>query len=83
MTRKQAKLTNSIANCLIRKHHMCLDCAISNAVAFVLGQDHKPMRGALCSEACGDALVEFLEQTLGCEGEPVGPDEWHPWQAQH
>ena len=86
MARKQARLTNNVAHMLTDKHGMCLDCAIRNAVAFVWGLDrpeHSPTYGAFCSEACGDALREFLEQTLGCKPEPVGPDEWHPGLAQH
>ena len=80
MSRKQARLTNNVAHILTRKHGMCLDCAIKMAVAFVWGQDradNNPVHaGPLCSSACGGALVEFFEETLGCQGEEVtDPDE--------
>ena len=80
MNRKQVKLTNGVANCLVRKHGMCLDCAIKFSVGFVWGQDrpeHNPMQiGPLCSAACSDSLVEFFEETLGSKGEEVtDPDE--------
>jgi hypothetical protein len=77
MNRKQVRLTNGVANCLVRKHHMCLDCAIKFAVAYAWGTSGKPTRtGPLCSEACSGALVEFFEETLGSKGEEVtDPDE--------
>jgi hypothetical protein len=31
MTRKQVRITNGVANTLINKHHMCVDCAIDAA----------------------------------------------------
>jgi hypothetical protein len=84
MNRKQAKLTNGVANCLIRKHGMCLDCAIKFAVAFVWGQERSESNptstGPLCSAACSGALEEFFEETLGCKPEPVSEDEL-PWRA--
>jgi hypothetical protein len=77
MNRKQVRLTNGVANCLVRKHAMCLDCAIKFSVAFVWGQSGKQMgTGPLCSVACSGALVEFFEETLGSKGEEVtDPDE--------
>jgi hypothetical protein len=84
MTRKQVRMTNGLANMLIGKHGMCLDCAIKFAVALVWGQDradNNPAHaGPLCSSACGGALVEFFEETLGVKGEPVSADEL-PWLA--
>src|SRR5262249_43410522 len=72
MNRKQARLTNGVANCLIRKHGMCLDCAVKFAVAYTWGTSGKPMgTGPLCSSACSGALVEFFEETLGSKGEEV------------
>jgi hypothetical protein len=59
MTRKQVRITNEVANTLINKHHMCLDCAISAAAAFVWGK-LRPSRCKLCSEDCNDAMIEFL-----------------------
>ena len=83
MNRKQVRLTNAVANCLVSKHAMCLDCAIKFSVAYVWGQDrqaHNPTSAKFCSEACGKALVEFFEETLGSKPEPVSPDEL-PWLA--
>jgi hypothetical protein len=84
MTRKQARLTNGVANTLVSKHGMCLDCAIKFAVAFVWGQERSesnPVHAEPpCSSACSGALVEFFEETLGCKPEPVSPDEL-PWLA--
>jgi hypothetical protein len=72
MTRKQVRMTNGVANTLVRKHGMCLDCAIKFSVAFVWGQSGKPTRtGPLCSSACSGALVEFFEETLGSKAEEV------------
>jgi hypothetical protein len=79
MSRKQVRMTNNVAHLLTGKHGMCLDCAISNAVAFVWGQDradNNPAHGKLCSEACSGALSEFFEETLGLKPEEVtDPDE--------
>ena len=72
MNREQCQLTNGVANCLVRKHHMCLDCAIKFAVAYTWGTSGKPTStGPLCSAACSGALVEFFEETLGSKGEKV------------
>jgi hypothetical protein len=80
MTRKQARMTNNVAHILTGKHGMCLHCAIKMSVAFVWGQDRpasNPVHvGPLCSSACGGALEEFFEETLGSKGEEVtDPDE--------
>jgi hypothetical protein len=80
MNRKQVRMTNNVAHILTGKHAMCLDCAIKMSVAFVWGQDRpesNPVHaGPLCSSACGGALVEFFEETLGIKGEEVtDPDE--------
>jgi hypothetical protein len=83
MNRKQVKLTNGIANILVNKHHMCLDCAIQFSVAWVWGQDRterNPTSATFCSQACGGAVQDFFEETLGIKGEPVSPDEL-PWMA--
>ena len=70
---------------------MCVDCAIGVAVAFVWGQDRSrakqtaeysaKCRTGFCSEACRDALHEFMIDTLGCElPTKVSPDQL-PWRA--
>jgi hypothetical protein len=75
MHSKQVRMTNNIAHILTGKHGMCLDCAIKMSVAFVWGQERSESNpvhaGPLCSSACGDALVEFFEETLGSKGEEV------------
>jgi len=80
MTRKQVKMSNGVANTLISQHGMCLDCAIKFAVAFVWGQERNPTKVEFCSKACGNAVLEFFEQTLGSEPERVSPDEL-PWRT--
>jgi hypothetical protein len=79
MNRKQVRLTNAVANTLVRKHAMCLDCAIKLAVAFVWGQSGKPTQFEPCSAVCGHAVLEFCEETFG-KPEPVSPDEL-PWRG--
>jgi ribosomal protein S26 len=78
MSRRERRITNNLANALVARHHMCLDCAIKNAVALVKSQrpehEHTPIAGGLCSDACGEALREFFE-SMGVKGEPVDEDE--------
>ena len=83
MNRKQVRLTNAVANCLVSKHAMCLDCAIKFSVAWVWGQKRKPTNPTsvkFCSATCGNAVCEFFEETLGSKPEPCSPDEL-PWLA--
>jgi len=61
MSCKQVRITNNITNTLIAEHHMCLDCAIGTAVAFVWAASGKlNARCHFCSKTCRDALLEFL-----------------------
>ena len=73
MTRREVRLTNAVANILISRHAMCIDCAIKMAVAFTRGQrsKHFRSRSSLCSDACFQAMREFFEETLGSKGERV------------
>src|SRR5215472_8926856 len=82
MTREQVRMTNAVANTLVREHGTCLDCAINFAVAVVWcavrGQErpeHNPIQAELCSAACAGAMREFFEQTLGKKPDLVSVDE--------
>jgi ribosomal protein S26 len=59
MTRREVHFTNSVANTLIDKHHMCIDCAIKFGVAFIKSQrsKHSHIRtSGPCSDSCAEAL---------------------------
>jgi hypothetical protein len=78
MNRRQIRIVNGVANTLVNRHHMCLDCAIAAAVAFTIGLDrptHHPTTSRFCSQACADAMHEFMTDTLDCKGEIV---DWSP-----
>jgi hypothetical protein len=63
MTDQQVRITNNVCNDLMTEHHMCLDCAIAIAVAMTwanVAPRKEGMRTPLCSEACWDAMEEFL-----------------------
>jgi superfamily II helicase len=71
MTRKEVRITNAVANTLIGKHHVCQKCAIESAVAFVWANCRgRYQRTYPCSEACVDALEEFIVDLYG-EGKEV------------
>jgi len=57
MTRREVRITNRVANALVNRHHMCLDCAIKVAVAFAKSHqrpehEHRPVTTNLCSSVC-------------------------------
>jgi hypothetical protein len=62
MTRKQVRMTNGVANTLVNKHGMCLDCAIKFAERFVCRErpEHDAGFVEFCCEACAGAMMEFL-----------------------
>jgi hypothetical protein len=81
MTRREVRLTNAVANIMINKHHMCIDCAIEMAVAFIKSQrsKHSHIRtSGPCSDACTEALREFFKETLGSEEQRVSIDDLPP-----
>jgi hypothetical protein len=77
MTRREVRITNGVMNTLVDRHHMCVDCAVEAAVGIVKSQrpDHVPHVAKLCSNACGRALCEFYEETVGVKGELVSEDD--------
>jgi hypothetical protein len=82
MTRYEVSFTNRVANILLNRHRMCLDCAIKMSVAFVKGQrpehEHNPVTAKLCSNVCARPMCEFYEETLGVRGERVSVDDLPP-----
>jgi hypothetical protein len=82
MTRREARITNLLANDLVERHHMCVDGAIEAAVAMVKSDrpehEHKPVTTRFCSNACAQAMCEFYEETVGVRGELVSADDLPP-----
>jgi hypothetical protein len=69
MTRREARVTNGLANTFVDRHHMCVACAIDLAVMFVKSRrpvQHVPLfpflRMRFCSDACFKAFHEYCEE---------------------
>jgi predicted nucleic acid-binding Zn ribbon protein len=63
-SRREMRAAVDLAERLVEQHRMCVDCASAIAEAIIAGRHEPtapPIEGILCSDACAEAMIEFIE----------------------